>query len=231
MRKFFFICIAFVFVMIGFSIYVIYDTKQFIDNLPQPPPQALPQADESPQKPALRNEVGLDPPLPAEVVEDRLVSPSEASYSSDGFAEDNVRTHGEAFSIVEELAEQDKNQISSELEELFIQYYVLDEKRRSIVKILEPMHEEHVAIIDRHHEISHALGSGPDPETQQALNKEREVLLAKEQELQPRIFEVQDEKERVVEKLESLVQEYGFLSWEEFRGMHKEDYKAWRTSQ
>ena len=227
MRKFFFISIAFVFLMIGFSIYVRYDTKQFIDNLPQLPPQVY----DLPQPPALRNEIGLEPPRPAEVVEDSQASSSDASDSSGGFVEDNVNTREEAYSIVEDLAEQEENQLSAVLEEIFFRYYVLDEERRAIVKVLEPMHEEHIAIIDRHHEISHALSSGPASETQQALNKEREVLLAKEQELQPRIFEVQDEKERVVEKLESLVQEYGFSSWEEFREMFKEDYKAWRTSQ
>ena len=68
--------------------------------------------------------------------------------------EDNVTTREEAFSIVEGLVEQDENQLSAELEELFFKYYVLDEERRAIVKVLEPMHEEHVAIIDRHHEIS-----------------------------------------------------------------------------
>ncbi len=227
MRKWFFICSGFVFVMIAFSVYVIYDTKQFIDNLPQLPPQG----NDSSQQPTLRNEVELEPHPPAEVVEDSLSSPSDASDSAEGFMEDNVTTREDAFLIVEDLAEPYENQLSVELEELFFKYYVLDEERRAIVKVLEPMHEEHVAIIDRHHEISHALSSGPDPETQQALNKEREALLAREQELQPRIFEVQYEKERIVEQLESLVQEYGFSSWEEFRGMYKEDYKTWRTSQ
>ena len=57
MRKWFFICSGFVFVMIAFSVYVIYDTKQFIDNLPQLPPQG----NDSSQQPTLRNEVGLEP--------------------------------------------------------------------------------------------------------------------------------------------------------------------------
>ena len=231
MRKWIVGGIVYVAVLVAWQLYLEYDTKQFIDNLPQPPPQVLPQSNDLPRQPVLKSGVELEHPPAAEVGTDSLVSPFNSSDSSKGFVEADVSTHEDMFSTVEVPAKQNDNQLSVELEELFFRYYVLDEERRSIVKILEPMHEEHVAIINRHHEISHVLSSGPDPETQRALNKEREALLTKERELQPRIFEVQDEKGSVVEQLEFLVQEYGFSSWEVFREEHMEHYKAWRTSQ
>ena len=225
MRKWFIIGLGFVFLTLVFSIYVIYDTQRFVDNLPP----LSPQVKEVPQTPPSQNEPGLDIP-PAEVVEGSPSATTDVLDVSGDFVEDNVSSDAEIPSPGEALAPPEEPPVSTMLEELFLKYHVLNEERWAIIRVLEPMHEEHIAMIDRNHEISHALSSGPDPETQDALNNERAALLVEIQDIQPRIFEVQDAEARVVEKLESLVQTYGFSSWEAFRERHEKDYRAWRDT-
>lgn len=227
MRNWIVLGIVFVFIMVGFLIYLEIDTRRFIENLPQPPPDVQQRGSISDLRSVSPSGDRKEQTELVEIVEDISLSPSDRQDSSGDFVEDDVDTRLGNSDGSDPWAEHDENQVSSELEELFLRYRVLDEKRRAVVKVLEPMHEEHVSIIDRHHEISHALSLGQDAATQQALNEERATLLAREKVLQPRIFEVQRKKEVVIEALESLVWEYGFSSWKEFRATYQADYKAW----
>lgn len=217
--------------MLAWVLYLEHDKRQFIENLPKLPPADLRQGSDLSQRAVpTRGEVTEQAKL-EDVVEGITESSTESGDSPGSFVEGNIGTPEDPFSNLDALAPQDENQLAPGLAELFSKYRVLDEKRRAVVKVLEPMHEDHVLIINRHHEISHELSSEPDGETQQALNEERAVLLAREKELQLRIFKVQDEKSVFVEKLEYLVQEYGFASWKEFRESYQDDYKAWLAAQ
>ena len=83
----------------------------------------------------------------------------------------------------------------------------------------------------RQQEISHELSVVTDSATEQALYEERTELLTREEELAPRIFDLQNEEDEIETKRDSFLERYGISSWQEFKDIYADAYKIWKTQQ
>ena len=226
MRNLILLCIAVVIVLIGFYIYLEIDERRFIENLPQLPVEKMQTLDSAPSTVQPNEDAAeqIEPETQTDVLEASVDAP-------ESFAEDNQGIQEWEVTGKDTVEETVENQLSPELEALFSTFHLLDEEIRALSVVIDPLINESISIDNRHIEISRALNPGPDYVTRQALNEERAALFAQTKELDPILFELQDEREQHIEEQDALLEEYGFLSREGFFETHREEYKAWKAAQ
>lgn len=79
--------------------------------------------------------------------------------------------------------------------------------------------------------LSEDLPNASDDAARQVLYDECDELRAWQAEVDPTIYEMQDERTRISEKRAGLLAEYGFSSWNEFEDTYQGTYSAWASEQ
>ena len=218
---------AIVLAMIAWVLYLEHDKRQFIESLPKLPQSLRQHADSVTERlaPLPKNRGEQTEPETLENALDSPIDEPEASaFSRD--ADADAVSEWESIGKAPEL-ENDENELSPELEALFLGFRVFEEEMREVIAALDPMIQEDISIMFRQQEISHELSVATDSATEQALYKERTALLAKEEELAPRIFEFQDKRDEIEEKRSAFLEKYGFSSRKVFFQIHRDTYRAW----
>lgn len=221
--------IVFVVALIAWILYLYYDTKQFIQNLPELPKQNL----DVPPVSVTTTSINLKPDEHVEnVLEDILEDPPGAFASSSADTIDPATTSlffQDAF--VKQVPKSDDTGLFPELEMLFLRIRAFEEEILEVIAVLDPIIKEDISIMFRQQEISHELSVVTDSATEQALYEERTELLTREEELAPRIFDLQNEEDEIETKRDSFLERYGISSWQEFKDIYADAYKIWKTQQ
>ena len=218
---------AIVLAMIAWVLYLEHDKRQFIESLPKLPQSLRHHADSATERlaplPENRGEQ-TEPETLENALDSPIDEPEASAFSRD--ADADAVSEWESIGKAPEM-ENDENELSPELEVLFLGFRVFEEEMREVIAVLDPMIQEDISIMFRQQEISHELSVATDSATEQALYKERTALLAKEEELAPRIFEFQDKRDEIEEKRSAFLEKYGFSSRKEFFEIHRDTYRAW----
>lgn len=228
MRKWIFGGIVFVGALVAWQLYLDYSTQRFIENLPKAPVPAQ-DLDESPAP---------DTPTPLNLTSDEPFQDMSTGRSEalDNSAAETTAPAAPAESFEDTLvepaeSESDTAGLSPELETFFLGVYLLEAERLEVVSVVEPMRMENVSIMFRQQEISRELSRADDPATENALYAERETLLAREQELTPQIFELQEQNEALLAERNALFAQKGIASWQEFQDIYGAAYQTWQAEQ
>ena len=98
--------------------------------------------------------------------------------------------------------------------------------------MLSPLLDTHVLTTQRIREIlSEALPNAPDDAARQVLEDEFDELRAWQEEVDPTIDDLQDERTRISEKRAAFLTAYGFSSWYEFEETYQDTYSVWASEQ
>jgi len=214
--------------MIAWTLYLEYDKRQFIQSLPK-----LPQTHH--HQPAGATERLT--PLPENREEQTVQQAPENVLDAAPAAPEDFTdlAEGEADTVFEDvfegsMPEVDDTSLSPELETLFSQYYALTQQVVEVGKVLSPLLDTDVLATQRIREIlSDALPNAPDDAARQVLYDEFDELRAWQEEVEPTIYELQDERTRISEERAALLAEYGFSSWYEFEETYQDTYSAWAS--
>jgi len=215
--------------MIAWTLYLEYDKRQFIQSLPKLP-QTRHQPDGATERlaplPENREEQTVQQ-APENVLDAVPAAPEDFTDLAEGEAD---TVFEEAF--VEPLQASEATGLSPELEALFSAYDVLYTESVEVSKVLSPLLDTDVLATQRIREIlSDALPNAPDDAARQVLYDEFDELRAWQEEVEPTIYELQDQCTQVYEERLTLLAEHGFSSEEEFLDTHEETYKAWKAEQ
>lgn len=219
--------IIFVVALITWVLYLHYDTKRFIHNLPQAP-VLRPQGQEIPARVTTAT-IKLKPDDP--VIDVWEKTPEMPVNSPANPTDTGARDLVFKGAFVGQKLESDDTGLSPELEILFLAIRVLEEERLAVLAVVDPMRQENVSIMFRQHEISSELSNSTDSATEKALYEERTELLEREDELSSRIFELQDEYNQIKADRSAFLEQYGISSWQEFKEIYGGAYKTWKNKQ
>lgn len=225
MRKLTFASTAFVLTMIAWVLYLEYSKKQFIESLPELPPTIRQQEHSASQNTMQTYENSPE-------LTEMEITLESADNSTDAFnpeiftgTADMAPIEWESGEDKPEL-ESDEIERSAELEALFLGFSIFEEEMKAVITVLDPMIQESISITNRQQEISHELSEATDS-TARLLYKERRILLGKEAELAPQIFEFQKKRNEIDAERSDFLEEYGFSSRKDFFEIHQESYRAW----
>ncbi len=223
MRKWMIGGIVLVIVMGAWVLYLAYDTKRFIQSLPEPPTnEKQPSVRITPLKTAVddtaveRTEERISETPTTETMEKPLTTTS-------GTFLDEVS--------IEELQGADDTGLSPELELLFTAYHSLTQEYRAVNKVLNPL-------LDRHHLASNRradilldeLPASVDGPERRALENEFYEIGAWKKSVKEQTIELQEERRQIAEERSILLAEYGIADWREFLQRHGETYDAWKAT-
>ena len=219
--------IIFLGALITWVLYLHYDTKRFIQNLPQVPASRQ-EWQEIPAR-VTTAFIKLEPGDPVmDVWEKTPEIPANSPTNPTGTA---ARPPVFEDLFVEQVPEPDDTEFSPELEICFSVIRTLEKERLAVLTVVDQMRQENVSIMFRQQEISRELSNSPDSATEKALYKERTALLEREKELSPRIFELQDEYNNIKADRSAFLEQYDISSWQEFKEIHGDAYKTWKDKQ
>ena len=230
MRKLLFGGIVFVFALVGWKLYLDYETKQFIQNLPKLPELELQQLDSIPGT-VTTTPLTTEPDDTAVELLNDLVSDTSTSATleiTSTTAADSVSEFEDEF--IEELPASDNIGLSPELKAFFSEYAPLHQKLVEVSKVLNP-------ILDRHHLSSrrireillNELPVSTDGPERQALYAEIEEIHVWKDEVKQITMELQNKRQQLSDERSILLATYGISSWQEFNEIHGEAYKTWKA--
>ena len=225
MRKLIVASIITVFAFIGWISYLRYDTNKFIEELPQLPSPK--QRDNSTVQDA--RDLPVDGFGKTTQMKYENTSPSDFKETD----EDNVLSidintdmKGKAGTLdFEQVPEE--NQISPELEKLFIEYSNLDQQSIEVSKVLAPLIDRTIVVNQRLLVIGQELSAARDEGTKRKVQSEWEAIDKLIEDMKPKVTRLEEEAELLFNKRLSLVNEYGFSSEGDFLKTHEMVYRTW----
>ena len=221
---------AIVLAMIAWVLYLEHDKRQFIESLPKLPQSLRHHADSATERlaPLPENKGEQTEPETLETAIDILTTvPADVTERAEPGAD---TVFEEVFE--ESMPEVDDTGLSPELETLFSQYYTFTQQVVEVEKVLSPLLDTHVLTTQRIREIlSEALPNAPDDAARQVLYDELDELRAWQEEVDPTIDDLQDERTRISEKRAAFLTAYGFSSWYEFEETYQDTYSVWASEQ
>lgn len=227
MRKLFVGGIVFVLTLVMWKLYLDYETKQFIQKLSQPPSQVQ-QLDGTTKVTTVTSGEEVNNTVHEPLESAPRLSATETSADS----ERPIQTDTAAIFEVGSLSpgqEPDEIGLSPAVETLFSEFAALYEESLVVGKVFAPLTDQTVAASRRQTEIGQKLSATTDNAKIRALYAESEEISAWFKEIKPTYIELRDELRRIQDARDTLLEEYGFASEEEFRDNHWEAYKAWRA--
>ena len=227
MRKLLFGGIVFVLAMVVWKLYLHYETKQFIQNLPKLPKSELWQLD-STLEPVPTTPLNTESNEPmADISED--TSDTSAIIIAEGTNTPVTNLVFEDISV-EQLPEPDETRLPSELEKLFLAYYPVHEEVTEISKVLRPLLDQHLLGSRRIREILlNDLPASVDGPERQAFYAEMAEIEAWNDEVEPTIFELHEKRTLLSNERSTLLATYGISSYHEFDKLHGNAYEVWKT--
>ncbi|MYK44520.1 MAG: hypothetical protein F4039_10625 [Gammaproteobacteria bacterium] len=227
MRKLIFGGIVFVLAMVVWKLYLDYETKQFIQNLPRLPESELRQVD-SPLEPVPTTSLNTESNA---VMADMSEDTSDTSVIIiTEIANTPVTDSVFENTSLEQLPEPDETRFPSELEKLFSAYYPIHEEVTEISKVLRPLLDQHLLGSRRIREILlNDLPASVDGPKRQALYAEMTEIEAWNDEVEPTIFELHDKRTLLSNERSTLLATYGISSYHEFDKLHGNAYEVWKT--
>ncbi len=229
MRKLLFGGTVFVLALVVWKLYLNYETKQFIQNLPKLPESELQQLD-STLEPVTTMSLNTESD---EFMADTSEDPSDTSASIIGEVANTPITDSvfEDTSI-EQLPEPDDTRLPSELEGLFLAYYPVHEELTEISKVLSPLLDQHLLGNRRIREILlHDLPDSVDGPERQTLHAEIAEIEVWNDEVEPTIFELQEKRTRLYNERSALLATYGISSYHDFDKLYGNAYEVWKVEQ
>ncbi|MYA71233.1 hypothetical protein F4009_16845 [Candidatus Poribacteria bacterium] len=232
MRKLIFGGIVFVLAMVVWKLYLDYETRQFIQNLPKLPESELQQLDSIPGTVKTTPLTTEPDDTEVELLND-LVSDTSASATMEiasTTATDLISEFENGF--IEEGPAPDNTGLSPELKTLFSEYYPLHQELVEVSKVLTPMLERHRLGSRRIRDIllNELPGSTDGPE-RQALHAEIDEIHAWKNKVKRITMELQNKREQLYDESSILFAKYGISSWQEFNRIHGDAYNAWKSEQ
>ena len=218
--------------MVVWKLYLDYETKRFIQNLPKLPESELQQLDSIPGTVPTTSLTTEPDDTAAELLNDPIsdTSASATVEITSTTASDLVSEFEDKF--IEELSAPDNTGLSPELKVLFSEYYPLHQELVETSKVLTP-------ILERHHLGSRRIrdillnklpGSTNGPE-RQALHAEIDEIHAWKDGVKEITMELQSKRDRLYDERSILLSKYGISSWQDFNEIHGKAYEIWKAGQ
>ena len=230
MRKLFVGSLVFVFLLVVWNLYLEYDTKRFIQGLPQPRETETQHQVGTPQvRTVTPAETDKTATAALENADEPILSETPKDFTREIY-ETKANTVFDA-EVPDIESETDNSELSPELEALFTAYDPIYQELRKVTKVLSPLIDRHIRGSHRKRDIlSEALPSSVDGPERQALYAELQEIQAWKKNVREETEVLQDEKERLHQERSTLLAEYGISSWQEFNRHHGDTYTAWRSN-
>ena len=229
MRKLIFAGIITILAVIGWISYLRYDTKKFIEELPQePPPKQQVNGTKKDSSETLVDGVGET----TQARQENTSALPSKEKPKDGAQPDEIGagTGSDVDALDPEQTPLDTG-ISPELKKVFTEIRPLYKQMKEIVGEIGTGNNQISKITQRQLEILSEVDSINDDEIERELLEEYNASIKLEQEIGQAVIRLQDELKPFVTELRRILSENGFQSQLEFEKAHIKTYETWESEQ
>lgn len=231
MRKLFVVGFISVVVLIGWILFLNYDMKHFekehtVATLPQQDSNKDKAGDQSENT----NETLENAETPIEIKELKELSESVTSVNNPNTDKSDTSTVVDPDDPQQILTD---TRLSPETIKLYKTYRsIAKEMQKYSGEQLAPLQKQYGSLNKRSKEIQTQIRSGNfDQATITLLAEELKEITAAQNEIFPRMFELQNKIREIDEKQTANLKEYGYSSFEEFWNTHWKTYETWESEQ
>lgn len=229
MRKLIITGIITVLSVLTWTCYIQYDTKKFIEELPQEPPtKQHVDGNKKDSRDTLRD---------GDIETTQTKHENTSIFSSEKKQEDSAQPNESGADTGREVDASvlgqtpSDNGISPELIKVFKEIQPIYKEMEEIVSKIAPLNRQMQKTRVLKQAIWSELETVKDPDEGKKLSEELESLTQLEQEAGSKMLKLQGKLIPSENKLKRILSEYGFRSQREFETNHIETYKTWVSEQ
>ena len=230
MRKLIVGSIVCVVVLVAWVFYLEYDTKHFIESLPDPPEPETQRGGDTPARVTTTPLNTERDDTPGETLEHRV---SENTTSITPAIRDEPLTDLEFEDMsIDAFPAPEDTSLPPEVEKLFSAFHPIQQELEAVVKVLNPLLDRHHLASNRISDIlHHELPASVDGPERRALEAEFSDIRAWQQSVKEETIRLQDKSRELSAARAALLTEYGIADWQEFFDIHTDAYDAWKSTQ